>query len=138
MAITQALCNSFKLEILNGVHRAEDEYRLALYTSLASLNEDTTRYTPDNEVIGAGYTAGGLTLADRQARLDGRVAVVDFANAIWPVATITARGALIYNASRDGRAVAVFDFGGDVSSTNGEFRVALPEPTADEALIRVG
>lgn len=136
MAITQALCNSFKVEVLDGVHLAADTYKIALYTSVATLSKATTAYAATNEVSGAGYTPGGVTLAGRSVVLDTDTAILDFSDPQWTSATITARGALIYNASKSNKAVAVLDFGQDITSTNGLFTVALPAPAAATALLR--
>ncbi len=136
MAITTAICNSYKKEILEGVHAAGDTYKLALFTSAASLGADTTAYGTINEVSGTGYTAGGATLADLVTGLSGGTAYLTFTDPAWANATITARGCLIYNASKSNKAVAAFDFGGDVSSTNGTFTVDLPAAGAS-SLIRI-
>lgn len=136
MTITTAICNSYKKEILEGVHDAADTYKLALFTSAASLGADTTAYATTNEVSGTGYTAGGVTLADFTTGLSGGTAYLTFTDPSWANATITARGCLIYNASKSNKAVAAFDFGGDVSSTNGTFSVDLPAAGAS-SLIRI-
>lgn len=138
MAITAALCNSYKQEILEGTHVVTDTYMLALYTSLATLSKATTAYTATNEVPnGSGYLTGGAVLSGFTTSLDDDVAILDFDDAEWETATITAAGALIYNATRANRAVAVVSFGGDVSSTSGPFTVSFPEPTATTGLIRL-
>jgi len=138
--ITAAICNSFKLECLPtvaGVHLSGDTYKLALYTSAAALSRATTAYTTADEVVGAGYVAGGATLSGLATALDGDTALLDFADPTWPASTITARGALIYNSSKSNKAVAVLDFGQDVVSSNGLFRVALPAPAAATAPVRM-
>ncbi|HUW57620.1 MAG TPA: hypothetical protein VMZ92_13355 [Planctomycetota bacterium] len=135
--IIQALVNSFKLEMLQGVHQPGDIYRMALYTADADLGEDTTTYTTRGEVFGPGYQAGGVALKDFRALLDGRTALLDWADPVWPNATLAARGALIYNFSKGNRAVVVIDFGQVFVSTNGSFTMTLPEPTAQTALIQV-
>jgi hypothetical protein len=138
MISASVICNSFKLEFLDGVHQAGDEYRVALYTNAASLDEDTTAYTTSGEVVGAGYTAGGQVLSGRTTVLDpSGVAYLDFADPLWPVSTLVGRGALIFNASRGNAAIAVLNFGGDVSSANGPFTVILPAPGPGTALIRI-
>lgn len=136
--IVEGLANAYKLAIVRGVHQPGDDYRLALYASVANLDKDTAAYTPTGEVAGAGYVAGGASLAGFAAALDGDVAVLDFANPSWPNSTITARGGLIYNATRGNAAVAILDFGHDVTSTSGPFTVSLPDPTAANAIVRVG
>lgn len=141
MAITAALCNSFKLELLPtaaGVHLSGDVYKIALYTSTATLNKSTTAYATTNEVVGTGYTAGGATLSGLTTALDTDTAYIDWTtDPTWPSATITARGALIYNSSKSNKAIAVLDFGGDITSTNGTFTVQLPLPAAATAVARI-
>jgi len=137
MAITTAICNSFKAEILDGTHEAGDTYKMALYTSSATLSKSTTAYSATNEVSGTGYTAGGITLSGRTVSLDGDTAMVDFSDPTWSTSTITARGCMIYNSSKSNKAVAVYDFGGDVTSTAGNFTVQIPAAAAATALVRV-
>lgn len=136
--ITQAVCNSFKAEILRGVHREGDVYKIALFKASAQLSDETTTYTPTDEVSGKGYVAGGLALQGFVVNLIGKTALIDWTtDPEWPDSTITARGGLIYNSSRENRAVAVLDFGSLISSTNGPFRVQLPAATATAAIVRV-
>lgn len=138
MPITTAICNSFKKECLEGVHNAADTYMIALYTNAATLNKSTTVYSTTDEVVGTGYTAGGQTMTGFVTALDGDVAYIDWTtNPSWTSSTITARGCLIYNASQGNKAVAVFDFGGDVTTSSGTFTVELPSPTGTTALVRV-
>lgn len=137
MAIVQALCNVYVLDVQEGLHQPGDDYKIALYVGAASLDKNTTEYTATGEVSGPGYVAGGMSLVDRVVVLDGDVAIVDFANSIWPVASISARGAMIYNATRANRALSVYDFGQDITSTNAEFRATLPPATAEEAVIQL-
>jgi hypothetical protein len=137
MAITTAVCNSYKKEILDGVHAAADTYKLALFTDSATLSATTTAYATTNEVVGAGYTAGGVSLSGFTSGLADGVAYVTFSDATWANATITARGCLIYNSSKSNKAVAAFDFGGNITSTSGTFTVDLPAAGAT-ALIRIG
>jgi hypothetical protein len=137
MAITTAVCNSYKKEILDGVHAAADTYKIALFTDAATLGAATTAYATTNEVVGAGYTAGGLTLTGFTSGLADSVAYITFADAAWTNATITARGCLIYNSSKSNKAVAAFDFGSNITSTSGTFTVDLPVAGAS-ALIRIG
>jgi hypothetical protein len=136
MAITTAICNSYKQEILEGVHASGDTYKIALFTSSATLGASTTAYASTNEVEGTGYTAGGISLTGFSSGLSGSTAYITFTDAAWSNATITARGALIYNSSKSNKAVAVFDFGQNVSSTSGTFTVDFPAAGA-EALIRI-
>ena len=138
MAITQALCNSFKQECLAMTpHTAADNYKVALFTSAAALSKATTAYAATNEVVGTGYTAGGQNLTGFSVTLDTDTAILDFTtDPSWPSSSITARGALIYNSSRSNKAVAVIDFGADITSTNGTFSMPLPAPAAATGLIR--
>lgn len=136
MAISQGLTTSFKQGMLQGVHNLlADTLKIALYTDDASLSAATTAYTTTGEISGGGYVAGGITLTGAVIVADGGVVGVDFANAIWPTAGFTARGALIYNATRSNASVAVLDFGADKIGRN-TFTVAFPAPTASTALLR--
>ena len=138
MAITQAMCSSFKQQILLGEHDMDtDVLKIALYTSLATLSAATTVYSTSDEVVGAGYSAGGNTLAGATVSLSGTTAFVDFSDTSWTTATITARGALIYNSSKSNKAVAVLDFGSDKTSTAGTFTVQFPANTASDAVVRI-
>jgi len=126
--ITTEACDSFKADLANGVHQPGDTYKIALYTSAATLNKSTTAYSATNEVVGSGYTGGGKVLANRTSGTSGDIAYLDWDDPTWAMSTLTARGCLIYNASRSNKALAVFDFGSDVVSTNGTFTVQLPPP----------
>lgn len=141
MAITAAIATSFKQELLQGVHNftasTGDVFKIALFTSSATLGATTTAYSTSNEITGAGYTAGGNTLTNITPTTSGTTAIVDFADTTWSAATITARGALIYNSSESDKAVAVLDFGGDKTSTNGDFSIIFPAATASDAIIRL-
>lgn len=146
MAITSALCTSFKKELLERKHdfnaTSGHTFKIALYTSAASLDAATTGYSATNEVVGTGYAAGGIALTNIDPTSSGITAFVDFADATWPSATITAAGALIYNTTTDGgvsttNAVAVISFGGDKTSTNGDFVVQFPTADASNAIIRL-
>jgi hypothetical protein len=146
MAITTAMCSSFKQELLQGKHDFDSSgghtFRMALYTSSATLGAATTDYTSSNEVSGAGYTATGQDIDSNGVTLSGTTAFVDFADETWTSATITARGALIYNTTTDGgsdttEAVCALDFGGDKTSTNGDFVVQFPTADASNAIIRI-
>jgi len=136
MAITTTLCNSYKQEVLEGVHSSSDTYKLALYTDAASLSAATTAYSATNEVEGTGYTAGGVTLTGFTSGLSSSTAYVTFSDPAIANATITARGCLVYNSSKSNKAVACYDFGGNITSTNGTFTVDLPAAGAS-ALIRI-
>jgi hypothetical protein len=141
MAISQAMCTSFKVQLLSGAQNfntgTTKVYKIALYTSAATLGASTTAYSTTNEVVGTGYTAGGNTLTVSQIPTSsGTTAFIDFDNTTWSVATITARGALIYN-STDNTAVAVLDFGSDKTSTASDFTIIFPTPDATNAIIRI-
>ncbi len=136
MAITTAICNSYKQEILEGVHASGDTYKIALYTDSATLGASTTAYSSTNEVSGTGYTAGGATLSGFSSGLASSTGYVTFSDPSWTSSTITARGCLIYNASKSNKAVAVFDFGENVVSVSGTLTIDLPAAGAS-ALIRV-
>ena len=140
MAITQAMATSFKVQLLNGEHNfSANTFKLALYTSSATLNENTTAYSTSNEVPSTGnYSAGGNTLAVSVTPTNtGNVAFISFTNSSWANATITANGALIYNANLANAAVCVLAFGGDKTSTNGTFAVNFPTADASNAIIRL-
>jgi hypothetical protein len=138
MAITQAMCSSFKEQLLLGEHDLDtNTIKIALFTSAATLSAATTAYSTSNEVVGTGYTAGGNTLTGAVVTLSGTTAFVDFTDTTWATATITARGALIYNSSQANKAIAVLDFGGDKTSTAGNFTVQFPANDATNAIIRI-
>lgn len=142
MAITQAMCTSFKQALLDGEmdfsSGTAQSYKIALYTSSASLDAATTAYATSNEVTGTGYTAGGNTLTISTApTTSGTTAFLSFATTTWTTATITARGALIYQAGGSTPAVAVLDFGGDKTSTAGDFQITFPTADATNAIIRI-
>jgi|TARA_R100001443_G_scaffold15840_3_gene25645 hypothetical protein len=139
MAITQALCNSFKQELLQGLHDLDGHtLKMALFTSSATLDATTTAYSTTNESSGTGYTAGGATLANVAVSLSGTTAFVDFDNVSFTSATISdAAGALIYNSSASDRAIAVIDFGATKSVSSGTLTITLPTASATTALIRV-
>ena len=144
MAITQAMCNSFKQELLVGTHNftasSGDSFKLSLHTSSATLNKSTTAYASSglNEVAnGNGYTSGGVALTEVTPSLDGDTAITDFADASFTSATITARGALIYNDDQSDKAVCVLDFGADKTSTSGTFTIQFPTADHNSAIIRI-
>jgi hypothetical protein len=142
MAITQAVCNTFKSEILGAVHDFDSGsgqvFKLALYSSAATLDATTTVYTSTNEVGNTGqYSAGGGVLASQQVSLDGSVAIVDFADLSFTGVTLTARGALIYNTSASNKSVCVLDFGSDKTATSGTFTIQFPAFTSAAAILRI-
>tara|TARA_R100000315_G_C5226772_1_gene137795 strand:+ start:417 stop:848 length:432 start_codon:yes stop_codon:yes gene_type:complete len=142
MAITQAMCSSFKKELLEAKHNfllsGGNTFKIALYTSSASLGASTTQYTTSNEASGTNYTAKGNTLTRVNPSLDGTTAITDFADTTWSSSTITARGALIYNEDTTGdTSVLVLNFESDKSSSSGDFTIAFPTPDASNAIIRI-
>tara|TARA_R110000822_G_scaffold28927_1_gene85613 strand:+ start:1777 stop:2205 length:429 start_codon:yes stop_codon:yes gene_type:complete len=141
MAISQAMCTSFKKALLDAEMdfsgNTGQAYKIALYTSSATLDATTTAYATTNEVSGTNYTAGGNTLTLVAAATSGTTAFIDFADTTWANATITARGALIYTTANSGAAVAVLDFGADKASTAGDFKIVFPTADASNAIIRL-
>ena len=137
MAFDQTLTTSFKQDILLGVHDLEtDTIKMALFLATADLGAATTVYTTTGETSGTGYTAGGKTLTGVTVLTADETAYVDFADPSWDPANFTARGALIYNASKSNKAIAVLDFGSDKTTTT-TFTVQMPANTATSALIRI-
>lgn len=140
--ITQTLTTSFKVELLQGVHNfgptSPNTFKIALYSSTADLNANTTVYSTTGEIVGTGYTAGGLTLTISQSPTSGgtTTAYVNFNNAVWTGASFVAAGALIYNSTQSNKAVAVLNFGND-KTASGTFTVTFPAATATTAIIRV-
>lgn len=140
MAITTAVCTSFKQELLTGTHNFSnggDTFKVALYTSSANLGASTTAYTTSNEVSGTGYSAGGATLTNVTPTTSGTTAIVDFNDVSFTSSTITARGCLIYNSSDSNKAVAVFDFGSDQASSSSTFTITFPTADASNAIVRI-
>ena len=139
MAITQAVCNSFKQELLQGLHDLDGHtLKLALYISSATLGPTTTAFSTTNESSGTNYTSGGATISNVAVSLSGTVAFVDFDDVSFSSATISdAAGALIYNSSASNRAIAVLDFGSTKSVSGGTLTVSLPSASATTALIRI-
>mgnify|MGYP007049617319 CR=1 FL=1 len=149
MPITQAFCTSFKTQLFQAAHdfrtsgSGGDTFKIALYTSAANLDGTTTAYTATGEVSGTGYVAGGNTLTNVAPASSGTTAFVDFADTTWAAATITARGALIYNTTPTSGlgltnpSCVVLDFGSDKTSTDGDFTVIFPAATAGDAIIRI-
>lgn len=142
MAITQAMCTSFKQELMTGTHNfttsTGNTFKLALYTSSATLGAATTAYSATNEASGTNYTAGGAALTNVTPTTSGTTALTDFADLTFSNATVTANGALIYNDSASGDpAVVVLAFGGDKTSTAGDFTIQFPTADASNAIIRI-
>jgi hypothetical protein len=150
LAIGQTLATSFKVEILDGIHNfgvgvirattAADTFKIALYTTLATLNSTTTVYTTQDEVTGTGYVAGGNTLVISQAPTSTNtetVAWLNFENSSWANATFSADGALIYNSTQGNKAVAILNFGSTKTTANQTFTVTFPASTSSAAIIRI-
>ena len=144
MAISSAVCNSFKQEILVGTHNftasSGNTFKLALYTSSASLGASTTAYSSSNEITnasGSAYTAGGKALTSVTPVLDGSTAVCDFADISFTSASFTANGCLIYNDTQSDKACAVVAFGGDKTVSSGTFTIQFPAAAASTAIIRI-
>ena len=155
MAISQAMCTSFKQEILQGIHNftsgsgggtttstgSGNAFKVALFTSSASLGAGTTAYSSGNEASGTGYSAGGAALTNVTPTTSSTTALTDFSDVTWGSSSITARGALIYNSSTTAgsanRAVLVLDFGSDKTSSSGDFTVTFPTADASSAIIRI-
>ena len=155
MSITQAICTSFKQELLQGIHNltngsgggtttstgSGNTFKLALYTSSASLDASTTAFTSSNEVSGTGYSSGGGTLTNVTPTTSSTTALTDFADLTFSSSSISARGAMIYNSSTTAgyanRAVLILDFGGDKTSTAGDFTIQFPTADASNAIIRI-
>ena len=144
MAITTAMCNSFKQELLGGVHDLDtDSLKIALIkaTPTGTYGAATTNYSDvtgnSDEAVGTNYTAGGQVLDSATISLSGTTAFVDFADEVFTNLTISADGAIIYNASQGNKAIAVFDFGGTVTATSGDFTVVFPTADASNAVIRI-
>jgi len=155
MAITQALCTSFKQELLQGIHNftngsgggtttstgSGNTFKLALYTSSASLGAATTSFTTSNEVSGTGYSSGGSALTNVTPTTSSTTALTDFADLTFSSSSITARGAMIYNSSNTAgsadRAVLILDFGADKTSQSGDFTIQFPTADASNAIIRI-
>jgi hypothetical protein len=148
MAITtNAICNSFKKQLLGGEHDFDssggDTFKLAMYTSVATLGASTTNYSTSDEVSSpSGYSAGGKSLVNSGVKVSSGVAITNYADLSFTGVTLTARGALIYNTTTDGgtgttEAVAVLDFGGDKTATSGTFTIQFPAFTTSAAILRI-
>tara|TARA_R100001082_G_C4323256_1_gene142114 strand:- start:148 stop:573 length:426 start_codon:yes stop_codon:yes gene_type:complete len=140
MALTSAIANSFKQELLVEGHNltnGADSIKLALYTSSATLGAGTTVYVTTGQATGTNYSAGGNALTNVTPALSGSTAICDFADLTFGTATVTARGCLIYNSTNGNKAIAVIDFGGDKTSTAGNFTIVFPAANATAAIIRL-
>jgi hypothetical protein len=144
MAITTAMCNSFKQELLGGVHDLDtNTLKIALIKAspTGTYGAATTNYSDvtgnSDEATGTNYTTGGNTLAGATISLDGSTAIIDFTDTTWSSATVSADGCIIYNTSQANKAIATIDFGGTKTSTNGDFVVQFPAAAASTAIIRI-
>ena len=140
MALTSAIANSFKQELLVEGHNltnGADSIKLALYTSSATLGAGTTVYVTTGQATGTNYSAGGNALTNVTPALSGSTAICDFADLTFGTATVTARGCLIYNSTNGNKAIAVIDFGGYKTSTAGNFTIVFPAANATAAIIRL-
>ena len=144
MAITSAICNSFKAEVLQAIHNftasSGNTFKIALYTSSATLNKSTTAYSATNEISntsGSAYSAGGATLTSVTPALSTDTACCDFADVSFTSASFTANGCLIYNDTNSDRAVCAIAFGSDKTVTSGTFTIQFPAADADNAIIRI-
>jgi len=142
MAITSAICNSFKTQILTGVHNftnGGNQFKLALYTSSANLSKSTTQYVTNGEVAnGNGYTTEGIVLTNVTPALSGDVACCDFSDVSFTSASFTTRGCLIYNETvANDPAVCAIDFGGDKTVSSGTFTIQFPAADASNAIVRI-
>jgi hypothetical protein len=141
MPISQALCTSFKVELMTGTHNftasTGNTFKLALYTSAATLGASTTAYSATNEASGTNYVAGGSNLTNVTPTSSGTTAFTDFADLTFSNVTITANGALIYNSSASNKAVCVLAFGSDKTATAGNFTIVFPTADASNAIIRI-
>ena len=140
MAITSAICTSFKQEILVEGHNltnGADSIKLALYTSSATLGAGTTVYVTTGQATGTNYSAGGQVLDGAAISLDGSTAIVDFTDEVFTDVTVSADGCIIYNTANSNSAIAVIDFGGTVSATAGDLTIEFPAADASNAVIRI-
>jgi len=149
MTIAQAMTTSFKVELLQGVHNffsgsgggsasTGATFKIALYTSSATINATTLVFSTTNEASGTNYVSGGNTLVNvTPTNPSGTTAITDFGDTTWSTSTITARGAMIYNSTQSNKSVAVLDFGGDKSSSAGDFTIQFPTADASNAIIRI-
>ena len=141
MAITSPLTSSFKKELLEAVHNFKnsggDTFKLALYTSSATLGAATTAFVTTGQASGTNYTSGGGTLTRVDPSIDGTTAITDFSDLTFGTATVTARGCMIYDDTNSDKSVATIDFGGDKTSTAGDFTIVFPAAAASTAIIRI-
>ncbi len=138
MAITTAMCTSFKKELFEAVHDfTSDTFKIALYDSSATLGASTTAYSTSNEVSGTGYSAGGVALTIVAPATDGTTALVDIGDVSWSGATFAANGALIYNSSKSNKAVAVLSFGSVQNVSSANFNITMPTAAAGTAIVRI-
>jgi hypothetical protein len=147
MAVQQTTTTSFRIELLQAVHNfgptSPNTFKIALYTAAANIGASTTEYTTSNEIVGAGYTAGGNTLVISISPTYGNnsvgapTAFISFVNTSWTGASFTCRGALIYNSTQSNKSVAVLDFGSDKTVSNDTFQIVFPTADANSAIVRI-
>jgi hypothetical protein len=142
MAISTSFTTAFKQALMQGLHNFSNPggntFKIALYTSSATLGASTTAYSATNEVAnGSGYTTGGQNLTAVTPTTSGTTAYTDFADAVWTSSTITANGALIYNSNSSNASCVTLAFGSDKSSSNGDFTIVFPTANATDAIIRI-
>ena len=145
MAISQAMCTSFKKELLEGKHdfsSAGHTFKIALFSAAATLSAGTTNFTTSGEVVGSGYTTGGETITQSEPTTDGTTGFVDFNNVTFTGVTLTARGAVIYNSTTEGsssttNAVCVLDFSADQTANAGNFTISFPSADGTNAIVRI-
>ena len=140
MAITSTLTTSFKKELLQATHNFStggNAFKLALYTSSATMGAATTAFTTTNQASGTNYTSGGNALTKVEPTSAGTTGFTDFADLTFGTATVTARGCMIYNDTNSDKSVATIDFGGDKTSTSGDFTIVFPAAAASTAIIRI-
>tara|TARA_R100000935_G_scaffold1773_1_gene5375 strand:- start:674 stop:1102 length:429 start_codon:yes stop_codon:yes gene_type:complete len=141
MAITSTLTTSFKKELLTGTHNftnsSGNSFKLALYTSSATLGATTTAFTTTGQASGTNYTSGGSALTNVTPTSSGTTGFTDFADLTFGTATVTARGCMIYNDTNGDKSVATIDFGGDKTSTSGDFTIVFPAAASGTAIIRI-
>lgn len=138
MSIISGVCDTFKQECMLGVHDlSTDVLKMALYDQTADINPLTPTYTDAGEIVGSGYDAGGIVLENVSVNLSGSVAVLDFDDPFWPVTTLSARGCMIYNSSKENKAIAVYDFGENKVTSNAAFLIGIPTGDAANAIVRL-
>ena len=134
--MANVICTQAKVDFLNGVHAPGDDYKIALYSSTSGLDASTTVYSATNEVVSAGYDAGGKSLSGRTVGTAGTTAYVDFNDPQWTGVTFAVEAGIIYNASKSNKVISILDFGGTFNVSNGKLDIELPAPGAN-AIVRI-